>query len=264
MAIAVDEALLADGGVRIEQSGPILTILLNRPESRNAQTPATWRALTAIAESLASDVRIVVLRGEGQSFSAGLDKRMFGEGVPGELGLPGMAALSDEDFDAMIAEFQRAFCCWRCLDAIVIAAVQGYAIGAGFQLALGADMIVAADDVAFCMKETQLGLVPDLAGTHPLVAAVGYPAALEMCASGRLIGADEAVRRGIAVSSVPADQLLDEVDRIAQSFLTALPQATVETKHLLAGALNRTRDEQCVVERQAQRRQFNLLAKLFS
>jgi enoyl-CoA hydratase/carnithine racemase len=189
---------------------------------------------------------------------------MFAEGVPGELSLAGMAALTDAEFDSMIADFQRAFCCWRELDAVVIAAVQGYAIGAGFQLALGADIIVAADDVAFCMKETQLGLVPDLAGTHPLVSTVGYSAALEICASGRLVGADEAVKRGIAVSAVPVGLLDDEVNRIAQSFLTALPQATVETKHLLAGALQRTRGEQCVAERAAQRRQFALLSKMFS
>ena len=93
-----------------------------------------------------------------------------------------MAQLSDEDFDAKIADFQHAFTCWRGLDAVVIAAVQGHAVGAGFQLALGADLIVVANDVQFSMKETQLGLVPDLGGTHPLVSAVGYRPPLK-CAS---------------------------------------------------------------------------------
>ena len=92
---------------------------------------------------------------------------MFAEGVDGELPLSGMADLSDADFDAAIAGFQHAFTCWRDVDPIVIAAVQGHAIGAGFQLALGADLIVVANDVQFSMKETQLGLVPDLgAPTH--------------------------------------------------------------------------------------------------
>ncbi len=262
MRPTVDESVLSDGGLKVDQSGATLTITLARPDSRNSQTPATWRALSAVATSLAPDVRIVVLRGEGKSFSAGLDKRMFAEGVDGELPLSGMADLSDADFDAAIAGFQHAFTCWRDVDPIVIAAVQGHAIGAGFQLALGADLIVVANDVQFSMKETQLGLVPDLGGTHPLVAAVGYPTALEMCASGRWIGAQEAVSTGIAVSNVEVTELDEEVARLSEGFLTALPEAVIETKHLLSGALSRTRAEQCAAERQAQRRRITHLSSL--
>ena len=112
------------------------------------------------------------------------------------------------------------------------------------------------------MKETQLGLVPDLGGTHPLVAAVGYPTALEMCASGRWIGAQEAVSTGIAVSNVEVTELDEEVARLSEGFLTALPEAVVETKHLLSGALSRTRAEQCAAERQAQRRRITHLSSL--
>lgn len=262
MEQTANDAVLADGGVRVDQSGPILTITLARPESRNAQTPATWRALSAIATSLAPEVRVVVLKGEGQSFSAGLDKRMFAEGVAGELPLSGMATLSDADFDQAITGFQDAFTCWRDLDAIVIAAVQGHAIGAGFQLALGADIVVAADDVQFSMKETQLGLVPDLGGTHPLVSAVGYSAALDICVSGRRIGADEAVALGIALRAAPVTQLDAEVQRLADSYLSALPEAATETKRLLRNAENLSRPEQCAKERQAQRRRITHLSSL--
>lgn len=258
----VDEAVLLDGGLEVSQSGAILTITLARPKQRNAQTPATWRALSAVARSLASDVRVVILKGAGQSFSAGLDKRMFAEGIAGELPLSDMVNLSESDFDGVIAGYQDAFTCWRGLDAIVIATVQGHAIGAGFQLALGADMIVVADDVQFCMKETQLGLIPDLGGTHPLVNAVGYPAALEMCLSGRKIDANEAVSRGIALTSVAVSDLDAVVLGLAESFLTALPEAMVETKRLLRDASRRTRDEQCVQERLAQRRRITHLSSL--
>lgn len=262
MDTAVDESALTEGGIQISQSGPILTVTLARPEQRNAQTPATWRALCAIATSLAPDVRVVVLRGLGQSFSAGLDKRMFAEGIEGELPLAAMATLSDDEFDTAIAGFQQAFTCWRSVDAVVIAAVQGHAIGAGFQLALGADMIVVADDVQFCMKETQLGLVPDLGGTHPLVRAVGYSSALEICLSGRKVFADEAVARGIALCAVDIAELDAEVNRIAESFLTALPESTVETKRLLRDAGDRTRSEQCAHERRAQRHRMAHLASM--
>lgn len=262
MRLALDESVLSDGGLRIDQSGDVLTVTLARPESRNAQTPATWRALSAVAASLASDVRIVVLRAEGKSFSAGLDRRMFTEGIPGELALTDMAQLSDEEFDAAIAGFQDAFTCWRNLDAIVIAAVQGHAVGAGFQLALGADIIVVANDVQFSMKETQLGLVPDLGGTHPLVRAVGYPAALEICVSGRWVAAQEAVDRGIAFSAVDVSELDEEVQRLSTSFLSAIPDAAAETKRLLRDATSRTRAEQCDAERQSQRRRITHLSSL--
>ncbi len=252
----VDESVLTEGGLRVEQTDSVLTVTLARPESRNAQTPTTWRALSAVAASLASDVRVVVLRAEGKSFSAGLDKRMFTEGIPGELPLAGMAQLSDDEFDSTIAGFQDAFTCWRDLDAIVIAAVQGHAVGAGFQLALGADIIVVANDVQFSMKETQLGLVPDLGGTHPLVSAVGYPAALEICVSGRWVGAQEAVASGIAVTNVEVTELDEEVERLSASFLSAMPEAAAETKRLLRDASNRSRAEQCVAERQSQRRRI--------
>ena len=113
--------------------------------------------------------------------------------------LASLAALPAAEVDAVIAEYQRAFTWWRECDAITVAAVQGHAVGAGFQLALACDLIVVDPTAQFCMKEPQLGLVPDLAGTSPLVAAVGYPRALEICASGRWVSAEEALVLGIAV-----------------------------------------------------------------
>ena len=93
-----------------------------------------------------------------------------------------------------IEDFQRGFAVWSEVPAVVVGAVQGHAIGAGFQLALACDLRVVADDVSFAMRETSLGLVPDLAGTAPLVRLVGYARALEICATGRAVRADEAVR----------------------------------------------------------------------
>ena len=107
-----------------------------------------WRDLTAIGRDLLADdsVRVVVLRAEGASFSAGLDRAMFGAGTDDEPGLAGLAAYSDEALDATIAGFQEAFTWWRDPRVVSIAAVQGHAVGAGFQLALGCDLRVLADD----------------------------------------------------------------------------------------------------------------------
>ena len=100
----VDDEMLSRGRVRVEPVGPVLTVTLDRPDQLNAQTPATWRALAAIGATLAADVRVVVLRGAGPSFSAGLDRAMFtAEGLPGEPSLSTLAALDDAALDATIA-----------------------------------------------------------------------------------------------------------------------------------------------------------------
>lgn len=85
--------------------------------------------------------------------------------------------------------------------------VQGHAIGAGFQLALAADLRIVADDVQLAMRETSLGLVPDLAGTRTLVDLVGYARALEICMTGRFVGATEAVDSGLASMAVAPEDL---------------------------------------------------------
>nr|WP_284287045.1 hypothetical protein [Angustibacter aerolatus] len=83
----LDPALMRAGRVGVRRHGPVLHVLLDRPEARNAQTPATWRALAAVGHHLPPEVRVVVLRGAGASFSAGLDRAMLGGGLPGEPGL---------------------------------------------------------------------------------------------------------------------------------------------------------------------------------
>ena len=107
---------------------------------------------------------------------------------------------------ATIDAYQRGFTFLRDPRFVSIAAVQGYAIGAGFQLALSCDLRVVTEDAQFCMKESALGLVPDLTGTKPLVECVGYARALEICATARMVGAAEAVDIGLALAAVPADR----------------------------------------------------------
>lgn len=261
--VAVDGAALRPGaGLRVDRDGAVVTITIDRPESRNSQTPALWRELVELAHSFGPETRVVVLRGSGSSFSAGLDRAMFAQGIPGEPSLLTLADQSADDFSDTIATYQQAFTCWRNIDAITVAAVQGYAIGAGFQLALGADMMVVADDVQLSMKETQLGLVPDLGGTKPLTQAVGYSKALEICASGRWIDAQEAVSSGIAVASAPVSELTERTASLVASLISAPANALIETKKLLRDADLRTRDEQCKQERDAQRRRITELAAL--
>jgi enoyl-CoA hydratase/carnithine racemase len=246
--------------VRLEVSGPVASITLCRPERRNAQTPSTWQALAAIGDSLADDVRVVVVRGEGLSFSAGLDRRMFTPaGVPGEGSLGDVTGGDDSRAVRVIAAYQSGLSWLRRPELVSVAAVQGHAIGAGFQLALACDLRVVATDAQFTMAEPSLGLVPDLGGTQPLVDAVGYSRALEICATGRRVGAAEAERIGLATVVVAPDELAAATSDLVASLLAAPRDAVTGTKALLLGARDRGYDEQLLAERQAQVRRLRAL-----
>ncbi|MBC3990972.1 enoyl-CoA hydratase/isomerase family protein [Streptomyces sp. AC563] len=254
--------LLDTDGVRLTVDDAIATVTLTNPAKRNAQTPALWRALIEAGRLLPGTVRIVVLRGEGRSFSAGLDRQAFTpEGFEGEPSFVDMGRGPEAELDATIAAYQEAFTWWRRNDIVSIAAVQGHAIGAGFQLALACDLRICADDAQFAMRETSLGLVPDLAGTHPLVSLVGYARALEICATGRFVHAEEAERTGLANLVVPAAELDATARDLAAALLAAPRDAVIETKALLRGASDRTFDEQRAAERAAQGRRLRDLAQ---
>lgn len=248
--------------VRVERVGDIVQVTLCNPAARNAQTPATWRRLAGIPALLTPEVRAVVVRGEGQSFSAGLDRRMLTpEGVPGEESLLSLAGYDADQMDAFIRQAQAAFAWWHRVPQVTIALVQGHAIGAGFQLALACDVMIVADDAKLAMRETSLGLVPDLAGTAPLVARVGYSRALEICARGRFVEAEEAVRIGLAVAQVPMAEWDAYLDGFLAPIIAAMPGAVSELKHLLFGA--DTAPDQLARERAAQIRRLAELASLF-
>jgi enoyl-CoA hydratase/carnithine racemase len=220
-------------------------VTLARPDKRNAQTPDMWHRLAAIAEALPTSTRAVVVAGEGPSFSAGLDRSMFGT-------LPGQLAEGDAAFLDLIASYQAGFTWLRRPEFVSVAAVQGHAVGAGFQLALACDVRIATDDAQFTMAETQLGLVPDLGGTQVLVDLVGYGRALEICTTGRRVDAREALDIGLVNVVVPGAELNAAVDDFVAAISAAPHGAVSMTKALLLGARGRSYPEQLLAERQAQ------------
>lgn len=241
--------------VRIERDGHLVRVTLCNPAVRNAQNPATWRRLASVPDLLDDQVRAVVVAGEGKGFSAGLDRRMLTpEGVPGEESILALAGQEDARMDRFIAQAQAAFTWWRTVPQVTIALVHGHAIGAGFQLALACDVMVVADDALLAMRETSLGLVPDLGGTQPLADRVGYSRAFEICARGRFVGAEEAVRLGIAVDHVPRAQWEAWLAEFLEPIVAALPDAVGELKGLLDGAASAA--DQPARERAAQARRL--------
>ena len=261
-------------GVRFDCEGPVATVTLCRPEVLNAQTPGMWTALRGFARDLPGDVRVVVVRGEGRAFSAGLDLSVAGASAPGGeasggtatedgtavTSLPGLALLPPERAQDRIAEFQEGFSWLRRPDLITVAAVQGHAIGAGFQLALACDFRVVTDDAVFTMAEVSLGLVPDLTGTKRLVELVGYARALEICVTGRRVPAAEAERIGLANIVVDRSELDAAVADLTAAVLAAKRDAVVEIKALLAAAAGRDFAAQEAAERAAQVRRLRDLA----
>lgn len=251
----------ASAAVRFGIDGAVATVTLCRPETRNAQTPKLWAALCAFAAGLPQEVRVVVVRAEGESFSAGLDLAMFSpDATEGDLSFRQLLELDDAALTEQIATFQGAFTWQRRPELTTVAAVKGHAVGAGFQLALACDLRVVADDARFCMRETSLGLVPDLGGTAPLVEAVGYSRALEICLTGRWVDAHEALQLGLVTVVVPRAELDDAVSDLVAA-VTAAPHAAVTvTKGLLQEAPYCTPEEQLAAERLAQVRRLRDLA----
>lgn len=242
-----------DVGLRFDVDDAVVTITLCRPETGNAQTPRMWATLAEIGESLPSGARVVVLRAEGESFSSGLDRRMLAPpAVPGDISLAHLERLDDRALTETVATFQEAFSWWRRPDVVTIAAVQGHAVGAGFQLALACDLRVLAEDARFAMRETSLGLVPDLGGTQPLVEAIGYSRALEVCVTGRWIDADEARHLGLATIVVPREDLDGTVADLAAALIAPPHDAVTATKALLRTAAARSFPDQLSAERSAQ------------
>jgi enoyl-CoA hydratase/carnithine racemase len=251
-------AVPPEAGFTVEVQDAVARITLNRPDRRNPQTPDTWTWLARVGSALPASVRVVVVAGAGPSFSAGLDRALLGDGG----GLAALARQSAAEADRVIAGYQAGFA-WLAEPRLVsIAAVQGHAVGAGFQLALACDLRVAAADATFTMAEPLLSLVPDLGGTKRLVELVGYSRAVHICLTGHRIGAAEARDIGLADTVVPADALDQAVDDTVTAVLAVPRDAATETKALLRAAGRRTQRDQEAAERTAAYRRLRDLAGL--
>jgi len=194
--------------VRVERDGRVAVVSLNRPEKLNACSPAVFAGLrdAGLQVQADDDVRAVILRGEGRAFCAGLDTaalQSFGAGeVPTDNGdRPAEPALAVDGFTI-----------WHTMTKPVVAAVQGYALGAGLQLALAADVRFAAPDAIMSVFEITYGLVPDLGGTQLLPRLVGPARAKELIWTAKRITAAEAEAWGIV------NHVTDDLERDARAF----------------------------------------------
>jgi enoyl-CoA hydratase/carnithine racemase len=232
--------------IEVWREGPVARVRLNRPEKYNAQTPAMWHELRLAGETLMADadVRCVVLSGNGKSFSAGLDVKASRRGEITGGAMSGRDADRDrtEIQDGDIAMAQAAFRWLTEAPFVTIAAVHGYALGAGAELVLSCDLRIFSEDAKLALPEVELGFMPDMGGCERLAAVVGYSRAIELALTCRRIDAAEALALGVATSVVPAAELEARVSELA-SLLAGRPAiATSYVKKAVGASAGGDRD----------------------
>jgi enoyl-CoA hydratase/carnithine racemase len=175
--------------IRYDLAEGLASITLARPDKRNAMNAQMFTELGDAAAAATSDpaVRGVLVKAEGSSFSAGIDLGSLSE----------LAGMRGQALTAFVRMAQRPFLLLARMEKPTVAAVQGHALGAGFQLALACDLRVATAEATFGILEARYGLIPDLGGSHHLARLVGAARAKELVWSARTMGAEEAERLGL-------------------------------------------------------------------
>lgn len=212
-----------DTSILVQDDGALRTITLNRPESRNALTPGMQDALIrALRDAGESACRVVLLRGAGAAFCAGLDLSV----------LRAMAGKSEAEYRTDAVRVATMFRTLYALPKPTIAAVHGPAIAGGTGLATLCDFTLATPDARFGYTEVRIGFVPALVSVF-LALQVGEKHRRDLLLTGRLIGADEAFRIGLAQEVVPAADLQTRVQELAGMLMQNSPQSLSATKRLL-------------------------------
>jgi len=232
--------------IAIDAQG-IADVRLNRPDKRNACDLEMIEALGAAGSELAQDrsLRAVVLSGEGQAFCAGLDVSLF-SGVERSVD-----ELLERDTDSPANFVQRAAWAWMALPVPVIAAVHGVAFGAGFQVALAADIRCVTPDARLSAMEIKWGLIPDMTGSASLRRLVGLDVAKELVFTGRIVSGVEARELGLAthVSEAPRDEAFE----LARAIAGRSPDAVRAAKRLLGESDRLAAGERFELEARLQR-----------
>lgn len=228
---------MAYANLIVETRDHVGLVKLNRPDALNALNQDLLRELgEALGKFDADDkIRCIVLTGSAKAFAAGADiKEMSDKTAPEMFKL---------DF---FADGCRAIEGTR---TPIIAAVAGYALGGGCELAMLCDFILAADTAKFGQPEINLGVIPGMGGTQRLTLAVGKAKAMEMCLSGRFMTAEEAERAGLVSRVIPADKLLDEALAVAAKIADKSPIATMAAKEAVNRAFETNLTEGVMFER---------------
>ncbi|MDJ0951800.1 MAG: enoyl-CoA hydratase-related protein [Alphaproteobacteria bacterium] len=216
----------------------IIVVRINRPEARNALNTPTRQALAEAFEAIHADasVRAVVLTGDEQAFAAGADLREFIDANPVE-----MMKRRSERYWATVARTPQP----------VIAAINGYALGGGLELAMCADIIIAGESAQLGQPEVRVGVMPGAGGTQRLTRAVGKFQAMRLCLTGRPISADEALRMGLVSQVVPDAEVCETALMTARDIARLPPLAVLQIKEAIVQGENTSLEAGLTLERKA-------------
>lgn len=220
----------------VETNSRVGIVTLNRPKALNALNSALIAELNQALDGFESDPGIgcIVLTGSERAFAAGADVK--------EMQPLTFPATYIDDF---ITSWERLSRCRKP----VIAAVAGYALGGGCEIAMMCDIILAADNAKFGQPEIQLGIMPGAGGSQRLTRAIGKSKAMEMCLTGRTMDAAEAERLGLVARVVPLAELMAETMKVADKIASLSPQAAMMTKESVNRAFETTLSEGIRFER---------------
>ena len=221
----------------LEPHDGVAVIRLNRPQALNALNGQLMDELTAALDAAEADdaVRCIVITGSDRAFAAGADIK--------EMASKGYVDVYREDF--ITRNWERVTRCRKP----VIAAVAGYALGGGCELAMMCDFIIAADNARFGQPEITLGVSPGAGGTQRLTRLIGKSKAMDMILTGRMMDADEAERSGLVSRVVPLASLMEEVLATAAKIAALSPVSLMLTKEMVNAAYETTLSEGVKLER---------------
>ncbi|MCW3798528.1 enoyl-CoA hydratase [Sphingomonas sp. BN140010] len=213
--------------ILVEQRDAVTLVTLNRPQALNALNSEVLRELIAAFAAYDADdgQRCLVLTGSEKAFAAGADIK--------EMSSQGFADMYASDFFAGWEKVTATRKPW-------IAAVSGFALGGGCEVAMMADFIIAGDNAKFGQPEIKLGVTPGMGGSQRLTLAVGKAKAMEMCLTGRMMNAEEAERAGLVARVVPAASLLDEALKTAAEIAAMPPLAAIAAKEMVNGTFEQS------------------------
>ncbi len=206
--------------VTTEIEGAVATVTIRRPEKLNALDPGVVAELQAAFEGLGHEVRCAILTGEGKAFVAGAD-------------IAAMAEMSPTDAKRFAEAGHRLGNTMESAHFPIIAAVNGFALGGGLELALACDFIIASEKAKVGLPEVTLAVIPGFGGTQRLARRVGVGIARELVFTGRMVKADEAVSMGIANRVVAPETLMDEVGKLAATIANNGPLAVAAAKRVI-------------------------------
>jgi enoyl-CoA hydratase len=232
--------------IKVEQRGRVGLITLNRPKQLNALSPELMRELGAALQGYDANEGIgaIVIMGNEKAFAAGAD----------------IAAMKDYSYmDAFMADYiTRDWEHIRRVRKPVIAAVAGYALGGGNELAMMCDIVIAAENARFGQPEVNLGVMPGAGGTQRLPRAVGKAKAMDICLTARMMDAQEAERAGLVSRVVPLEKLMDEALAVADKIASYSLPVVMMIKESINRAYESTLAEGVLFERRLFHSQFAL------